>query len=514
MDDTLMFAAEDDPCDQRLGSWKLMIVDDEPEVHAVTRLALADLRFQGKPLSFVSAYSGAEARQLILEHPDTAIVLLDVVMESDDAGLQVARFIREQAGNSFCRIILRTGQPGQAPERQVILDYDINDYKAKTELTATKLFTAIIASLRAYRDIMLLERNRQGLEKIIRAAADLFTTHKLEPFIKGLLQQLASVVGGSDEALYVTSLVAGDPGHADLDHLVVLAGGGEYRNAEGKPVSEVLSDEQRRDVLRAISEQGIVYGDRYVVAWCPGSAAAGSLLLLSGIEEPLNAPEQALIELFAKNVQMAWENLQLNQELENTQKELVMRLAEAVESRSREVGQHVKRVAEYSRLLGLAAGLSLEEAELLKLASPLHDLGKIAIPDQVLLKPGRLSSAERKVMEEHVQIGHDLLADSSRPILRAGSIVAREHHEHWDGQGYPDAKQGEGIHIFGRITALADVFDALLSSRVYKEAWTLEQTVAYINEQAGHQFDPRLVQIFNANLDKLLAVFNQYPDHS
>ena len=335
MDDTLMFAAEDEGSAQHQGSWKLMIVDDEPEVHAVTRLALADLRFQGKALSFVSAYSGAEARQLILEHADTAIVLLDVVMESDDAGLQVARFIREQAGNSFCRIILRTGQPGQAPERQVILDYDINDYKAKTELTATKLFTAIIASLRAYRDIMLLERNRQGLEKILRAAADLFTTYKLEPFIKGLLQQLASVVGGSDEALYVTSLVAGDPGHADLEHLVVLAGGGEYRDAEGKPVTDVLSEAQRRDVLTAMRDQGVVYGDRYVVAWCPGSSAAGSLLLLSGIEEPLNAPEQALIELFAKNVQMAWDNLQLNQELENTQKELVMRLAEVVESRSR-----------------------------------------------------------------------------------------------------------------------------------------------------------------------------------
>lgn len=514
MDDTLMFAAEDDNSTQQQGSWKLMIVDDEPEVHAVTRLALADLRFQGKPLSFVSAYSGAEARQLILEHPDTAIVLLDVVMESDDAGLQVARFIREQAANSFCRIILRTGQPGQAPERQVILDYDINDYKAKTELTATKLFTAIIASLRAYRDIMLLERNRQGLEKILRAAADLFTTYKLEPFIKGLLQQLASVVGGSDEALYVTSLVAGDPGHADLEHLVVLAGGGEYRDAEGKPVTDVLSDAQRRDVLTAIREQGVVYGDRYVVAWCPGSHSAGSLLLLSGIDEPLTDAEQALIELFAKNVQMAWDNLQLNQELENTQKELVMRLAEAVESRSREVGQHVKRVAEYSRLLALAAGLPEEEAELLKLASPLHDLGKIAIPDQVLLKPGLLSPAERKVMEEHVQIGHDLLADSGRPILRAGSIVAREHHEHWDGRGYPDAKQGDAIHIFGRITALADLFDALLSSRVYKEAWTVEQTVAYINEQAGRQFDPQLVEIFNANLDKLLAVFNQYPDHS
>lgn len=507
-----MFAAEDEAPESRDGSWKLLIVDDEPEVHSVTRLALADLRFQGRPLTFLSAHSGDEARRMIVEHPDTAIVLLDVVMETDDAGLQVARFIRGKAANPFCRIILRTGQPGQAPERQVILDYDINDYKAKTELTATKLFTAIISALRAYRDIMALERNRQGLEKIIRAAGDLFTTHALEPFIKGLLQQLASVVGGNEEALYVTSLVAGDEVGSTLDHLTVLAGGGDYRETEGRPLTQVLTAQQLADAQRAITEQGIVYGSDYVMAWCPSHNNSGSLLLLSGIDEPLSQTEQSLVELFAKNVQMAWDNLQLNRELVQTQKELVMRLAEAVESRSREVGQHVKRVAEYSRMLASAAGLSVEEAELLKLASPLHDLGKIAIPDAVLLKAGILDPAERKVMEEHVQIGHDLLADSSRPILRAGSIVAREHHERWDGSGYPDAKSGEMIHIFGRITAIADVFDALLSSRVYKDAWTVEQTVEYINSQAGKQFDPQLVEIFNANLDKLLAVFHQYPD--
>lgn len=147
------------------GSWKVLIVDDEPEVHAVTKLALSDFSFQGKNLEFISAYSGREAKEMLAKHTDAAIVLLDVVMESDDAGLLVARYIREELHNHYVRIILRTGQPGQAPERQVIVNYDINDYKSKTELTAQKLFTVVMSSLRSYRDILAIDHSRQGLEK-------------------------------------------------------------------------------------------------------------------------------------------------------------------------------------------------------------------------------------------------------------------------------------------------------------------------------------------------------------
>ena len=148
---------------RRIG--RFFIVDDEPEVHAVTKLALSDFNFLGRGLEFHSAFSGQEACELIEQHPDAAILLLDVVMETDDAGLKVARYIREQAQNHYTRIILRTGQPGQAPERTVIVNYDINDYKSKTELTAQKLFTAVMSSLRSYRDIMSIDQSRHGLEK-------------------------------------------------------------------------------------------------------------------------------------------------------------------------------------------------------------------------------------------------------------------------------------------------------------------------------------------------------------
>ncbi len=152
-------------------SWKIIVVDDESEIHEVTKLVLSDFTFEGKPITFISAYSGEEAKALIEQHPDTALILLDVVMESDDAGLDVVKYIRDVLGNLLVRIILRTGQPGQAPEDVVIIHYDINDYKTKTELTTRKLFTALVSALRAFRALTRLEESRRELAQIAQASA-------------------------------------------------------------------------------------------------------------------------------------------------------------------------------------------------------------------------------------------------------------------------------------------------------------------------------------------------------
>nr|WP_245986402.1 DUF3369 domain-containing protein [Azospirillum thermophilum] len=165
--------------------WKMLIVDDEPEVHAITKLVLADFVYKGRPAHFISAFSAAEARRVLASETDIAIILLDVVMETDDAGLQLVHHIREELKNRHVRIILRTGQPGQAPERAVILDYDINDYKAKTQLTAQQLFTTTVAALRSYEDITTIEANRRGLEKIIEASSSLFRVRSMKLFAAG-----------------------------------------------------------------------------------------------------------------------------------------------------------------------------------------------------------------------------------------------------------------------------------------------------------------------------------------
>lgn len=204
--------------------------------------------------------------------------------------------------------------------------------------------------------------------------------------------------------------------------------------------------------------------------------------------------------------------VKINEEIINTQKELVYRMGEIGETRSQETGNHVKRVAEYSRILADMVGLGEEEAEILKMASPMHDIGKVAIPDGVLKKPGKLDAEEWEIMKKHATIGYELLRHSDRPILKAAAIVAGEHHEKWDGSGYPNGIQGDKIHIYGRITAVADVFDALGSDRVYKKAWPLERILALFQEERGKHFDPELTDMLLQNLDPFLAIRDRYQD--
>jgi len=183
-----------------------------------------------------------------------------------------------------------------------------------------------------------------------------------------------------------------------------------------------------------------------------------------------------------------------------------------IESRSRETGNHVRRVAESSYLLALKAGLSESQAELLRLASPMHDVGKVGIPDVILLKQERLTPEEFEIIKHHTEIGYHILKNSRREILEAAVIAAHQHHERWDGRGYPLGLQGEQIHIFGRITALMDVFDALLHARVYKPAWEHGQVLNYIERQRGKQFDPQLVDVLLESSLEFIALSEKYPD--
>lgn len=199
-------------------------------------------------------------------------------------------------------------------------------------------------------------------------------------------------------------------------------------------------------------------------------------------------------------------------EIEKTQQEIIYRMGEISESRSKETGNHINRVAEYSKLLANKAGFEEKEANLIAQASPMHDIGKVAIPDTILLKPGSLNEDEWKIMQSHCEIGYKVLSGSQRPLLNAAAIIAKEHHEKYDGSGYPNAKAGEDIHVYARIVAIADVFDALGSSRVYKKAWEDEKILNFFEEEKGRHFDPKLVKLFLVNIDEFLNIRNRYID--
>jgi len=207
------------------------------------------------------------------------------------------------------------------------------------------------------------------------------------------------------------------------------------------------------------------------------------------------------------------ELMALKVEIEETQREVVFTMGSIGESRSKETGNHVKRVAEYTYLLAKYVGLSERECEMLKQASPMHDIGKVAIPDAVLNKPGLFNDEERAVMDTHAQLGYDMLKYSNRSLLKMAATVAYEHHEKYNGTGYPNQLAGEDIHIYGRITALADVFDALGSARVYKPSWDDERIFKMFKEERGEHFDPQLIDIFFEHLDEFLAIRDSMKDN-
>lgn len=513
--DDFIFADEhtDEVEQQQAACWKLLIVDDEKEIHAVTKLALRDFEFLGRKIDFISAYSGEEAKAIITQETDIAVILLDVVMETDDAGLRVARFVREQAKNHMVRIVLRTGQPGQAPERDVIVTYDINDYKSKTELTSQRLFTTIVASLRSYGDLVSIESNRFGLERVISASSDLFSTRSMSLFVHGLLMQLNAVFNHAENAFELSSFVAElHASPACEKSLTVVAAQGDFTGREGEPVTEVLPATLKKVYEQAQETNQLIFGDGYILYYSSDPEQFSTLVFICGIPDDVNAHDKHLIELFSRNVQIAYNNILLSQEIEDTQREIVYRLGNALETRSKETGHHLKRVAHFSALLGRLAGLDEEDVVTLRLAAPLHDVGKIGIPDAVLNYPGPLNSAQWEIMKTHAQIGHDLLYDSPRKVLKTGALISLTHHEKWDGSGYPHGLVGEDIHIYGRIVSLVDVFDALYHKRCYKPAFDADFCTQYIVDNSGTAFDPRLVDLFMLNLDKFMEIMDRFPD--
>ena len=262
---------------------------------------------------------------------------------------------------------------------------------------------------------------------------------------------------------------------------------------------------------RALREKASLYLECAFVGYFRTHAGVENVLYLSS-DAPMNVVDRQLVDLFCRNVSIAFENLSLKESMELNQREMVVALSEAVESRSMETGNHVRRVAEYSKLLGRLLGLDERDTQLLFLASPLHDAGKISIPDGVLNKPGRHNDAEAVLMRTHAEAGRRIFEHCEVPVLKAAAIVAGEHHERWDGAGYPHQLKGEQIHLFGRITALADVFDALCSRRCYKEPWSLERVVQYIRAERGGQFDPKLVDVFLEHLDRFVEIHDRFAD--
>ncbi|MEA2987752.1 MAG: hypothetical protein QOG83_463 [Alphaproteobacteria bacterium] len=342
-DNDLIRVIEDggaEPSEQLEGAWKVAVVDDDPAVHEGTRFALYDYSLNGQGIEIYSAYSAEEGRELLRSNPHIAVVLLDVVMETDDAGLALVDYIRTQLKNETVRIILRTGQPGQAPERRVIVDYDINDYKAKTELTADKLFTALTAALRSYQQLQRMIETRRGLEMIIEGAATLYDFKSMQRLAEGVLTQIASLLNVECGGI----LVLRESGPRQT--FSVLAGSGCYRHFTGAAADTALDLPLREAVQNAFARCAHEFQQKLSVLYIR-TATAREVVVLLETARPLTATDRALVEVFCSRLSVAFDNVILYEQLH----EANVRLEERVRERTHALTAANQRLAsQWSRL--------------------------------------------------------------------------------------------------------------------------------------------------------------------
>lgn len=487
--------------------YTVLIIDDEVEVHKVTDLTLKRFRFDGKRIRFLHAYSAREALQIFSEHDDIALALVDVVMETDHAGLDLVHKVRNELGNHLVRLVLRTGQPGQAPEHEVIERYDINDYKEKTELTSQKLKTLMYSGLRSYRDIQTIDSHRKGLRQVIESTSKMLKPSSMSEFATAVLKEIMNLLQLDSSAVYCTTFSEkGTHGQRRI-----LAATGSMADVIADDDSAGLPESVQRLFDKAIQEAKSLYCEEGYVFYTETESGYQSLLYIE-TQGQLTDAQQELLDIYCFNVALTYASLLKGEEILDTQRELVYLLGDAVEMRSKETGAHVKRVSLVSYRLAQLYGLNEEDCLIIKRASPLHDFGKVTIPDRILHKPGKLNPEEWETMKTHSSVGHDILRKSSKPILKVAAKICMSHHERWNGKGYPLGLKGADIPIAGRIAALADVFDALGSKRCYKEPWGMDNVREEILKERGEHFDPKLVDLMMENFNDFWDIRNRYPD--
>ena len=482
--------------------WRVLVVDDEPDIHTATGLAVSGLIYEERGITLLHAHSGAEARQLLADEAnrDIAIALIDVVMESDDAGLQLVRYIRQELGNRFIRLIIRTGQPGYAPERHVVEHYDIDDYKEKTDLTAQKLFTTLRLSLKSHNDLMIIEKSKKGLEYILRGAVHLYGKSSLQDFFFGVLTQIVGLFRAGNDSL-ITAISGKDgpdvllithEGENDLAATNFFCGTGRFQERASVP-EEVF--ERCREILR-VGHPCIPAPDTYGFPLRIKGDPVG-LVYLEGLPA-LQPIDQKLLEVMIDQVTAALENHWLFDAMERSQSGLIrthdhaiFMLALAAELKDLGNGNHIRQIQLYSEALARQMGMDEERAKAIGQASTLHDLGKLGIPDSIIRKPGKLTDEEYNVIKAYPNLAIDFFGD--HPEFGLAREIALYHHEKWDGSGYPKQLQGEQIPLPARLVAVVNVFDALTSERPYKKAWSTDEAIAEIQRGSGQHFDPNMV---------------------
>ncbi|MEJ8305646.1 HD domain-containing phosphohydrolase [Saccharibacillus sacchari] len=482
--------------------WNILLIGGGRDEALLLSRLLADFRFEGRGIRLLHAADIAEAPKMLEEETDIAVVMLELGDSEDRKPLYLVDYIRRTLLNAAVRVVVVADKSWADAEEEIMFRYDINTFRLKGELDGGigKLKSALVGSLRAYRDFKKTEDEKKSLEYVALSSSLVLNAASLEELGHDVLHHLASIL--NTKYAYGGLIL-----QKSNRRWRKLAATGRFVDLDANILPWQIED--ILPLLRTFNqEQALFEGFDF---YSPNVSGTERLIFIDPYRTP-SEWEYYLAESYCANTEAVFENLELRHEIESTQKEIIYTLGEIAETRSQETGFHVKRVAEYTKLLALKYGLPEEEANLLALASPMHDIGKVGISDSILNKPGKLTFEEYQTMQGHAISGYEMLKHSSRPILKTAAIIALQHHEKYGGGGYPQGLSGEEIHLYGRITAIADVFDALASDRVYKKAWPVCEIIDLFKEERGKHFDPRLTDLFLEHLEEFLEIKSQYTD--
>lgn len=452
--------------------FKILVVDDSELFHKLIDGIFSEIDILGKKVEIESCYSYKEFLEYYV--PDKyAIVITDLVMEENDSGIKVINHIRHELNDSKTRIVLMTANPEKVPRDLLIRDFDVNAYFEKNDIREFNFRLTVQSLLKAYDDIATLERTLYGLEHISNASKKL----DLHELMIELFFQIRSYLKFRKSSEEVEGEIFLNGKKIFPPHIMVKS---KY---SGKTHNYVFEKEINGEIVKI------------------------KIKTKSALEETEKNYIKALL-VGLKSLYFPGK-IDTMSEIES---EMVFRIANMINIRSGETGSHVNRVSKISYILAIDYGFSEKEAEYIKNGAVLHDAGKVGIPDEILNKPGKLTDEEFSIMKEHTLLGFEILKNSRLDVFNYAALIALQHHERWDGNGYPYNLSHEEIADEARIVEVADVFEALTHDRCYRPAWPVEKAVEYIVDMSGKQFDPRVVEIFKRRVNDIVNILTNNPD--
>lgn len=491
--------------------FKVLVVDSDPSLLAKARSAVEGLSIDGAGVDLTGATSAAEARDALQRHPDTALILLETALEGPKAGLELVAYLRRELGNQRTRILVctderedETGSGDTGREDEAIAANDVGDWRVKADLTPRALRTAVAGQLRTFASLQALAAGRKGLARMLVATTGLLEMRTPDVLFPNILPRVVGLLGIGHHALLC---IQGDTLPRDRK-IRVRASTGRFAKWKDVEVAELGEPRVEAALERLSPSSETIIEPDFCALRLRANGGITGMIYVEGRNDG-TAREWQLMELFRNKCSIAFENALLIEELNTSQKATVLAMGALAEYKDNAATGHLQRI---EKLVGSIARelhqrekfrdeLDADFVEKVGLAALLHDVGMLSVSDETLGMPGELTGIDMQMIQRHTEIGHRILAEAAVPLrgrslLSIAAEIARYHHERYDGSGYQEGLRGSAIPIGARIMAVADVFDALITSRQYRSAWAVEDAMAWIVERSGRDFDPDVVDAF------------------